>query len=151
MSSSGVASSRATPYIIKAVYFDFATVLVFLLVAAAFVGVTLVASRFVAPRLPDPVKASIYECGERPIGRGWFNFNPRFYLIALVFIVFDVEIALTFPVAVVVREWVLSGRAAIAIVEFGLFIGILVVALAYVWRRGHLDWEREVETGEESR
>lgn len=131
-------------------HFDFAVVSVLLLVTAAFVGIALVLSRLLAPRLPDPLKSSIYECGERPIGGGWFNFNPRFYLMALIFIIFDVEIALTFPVAVVVRQWVLSGRAAIALVEFGLFIGILVVALAYAWRRGHLDWERDVETPEDT-
>ena len=133
-----------------AVHFGFATVLVFLVVGFAFVGVSLLVSRLVAPSLPDPLKSTVYECGERPIGRGWFNFNPRFYLIALVFIVFDVEIALSFPVAVVVRDWVMSGRAAIALVEFALFIGILVVALAYVWMRGHLDWERGIEEPEES-
>jgi NADH-quinone oxidoreductase subunit A len=130
------------------VFFDFATVLVFLLLGAAFVGVSLVVSRLVAPHLPDALKSTVYECGERPIGGGWFNFNPRFYLIALVFIVFDVDVALTFPVAVVVRQWVDSGRGLIAVTEFGLFVVILVAALAYVWRRGHLDWEREIEAPE---
>ena len=129
-------------------YFDFATVLVVLLLGAAFVGVSLVLSRWVTPHLPDSLKLIAYECGERPIGGGWFNFNPRFYLIALVFIVFDVEIALTFPVAVVVRQWVSSGRGLVATVEIALFIAILVAALAWVWRSGHLDWEREVEEPE---
>lgn len=127
-------------------FFDFATVLVFLLLSIAFVGVSLTVNRFVAPRLPDPLKSEAYECGERPIGGGWFNFNPRFYLIALIFIVFDADVALTFPVAVVVRRWVDSGLGTVALVELGLFIAFLVVALAYVWRRGHLDWERDIET-----
>ncbi len=129
--------------------FDFAVVLVFLLLGAAFVGAALFVGRFVRPNLPDPLKSTVYECGERPIGRGWFNFNPRFYLFALVFIVFDVEIALTFPVAVVVRSFVQSGRATMAVLEFGLFAAILVAALAYVWGRGHLDWERDLEQLEE--
>ena len=133
------------------VHFDFAVILVFFLVGGAFVGISLLASRLVQPRLPNPLKSSVYECGERPIGRGWFNFNPRFYLIALVFIVFDVEIALSFPVAVVVRDWVTSGRAVTALLEFGLFIGVLAAALAYVWRRGDLEWERVIEQPEEAR
>lgn len=131
--------------------FDFATVLVFLFVAAAFVGGALVAGRFVRPRLPDPEKATVYECGERPIGSAWFNFNPRFYTMALVFIVFDVEIALTYPVAVVVRDWVRDGKALLAVVEIVLFLAVLIAALAYVWGKGHLDWARDVDGPEGDR
>lgn len=125
--------------------FDFATVLVFLALAAGFVFIALFAGRFLRPNLPDPQKAMVYECGERVIGSGWFNFNPRFYLIALVFIVFDVEVALTFPVAVVVRSWIESGRALVAVVEIALFLLVLAAALAYVWGKGHLEWVRDVE------
>ena len=130
-------------------YFDFLVVLVFLLVGAAFVGLSLVAGRFVRPKLPDPLKAMAYECGERPIGNAWFNFNPRFYLIALVFIVFDVEIALTYPVAVTVRRWIDEGRAWAAVVEIVLFLGVLVAALAYVWSKGDLDWVRDLSGPED--
>ena len=91
--------------------FQFVVVLLFLTVSAVIVGLALWLGRFLRPNLPDPQKAQIYECGERPIGSAWFNFNPRFYLIALVFIVFDAEIALTFPVATVARRWI-AGRAA---------------------------------------
>ncbi|MBI5490768.1 MAG: NADH-quinone oxidoreductase subunit A [Deltaproteobacteria bacterium] len=125
--------------------FDFATVLVFLLVGAGFVFIALFVGRFLRPDLPDPQKASVYECGERAIGSGWFNFNPRFYLMALVFIVFDVEVALTFPVAVVVRDWIESGRALVAVAEIALFLLVLAAALAYVWGKGHLDWIRDIE------
>ena len=124
--------------------FDFATILVFLLVGAGFVFAALLAGRFLRPNLPDAQKASPYECGERPIGSGWFNFNPRFYLMALVFIVFDVEIALTFPVATVVRSWVEAGKGLLAVGEIVLFIVILAAALAYVWGRGDLDWVRDI-------
>jgi NADH-quinone oxidoreductase subunit A len=127
------------------VQFDFATILVFLLVGAGFVFIALFVGRFLRPNLPDPQKASVYECGERPIGSGWFNFNPRFYLMALVFIVFDVEIALTFPVAVVVRDWIASGRGLTAVLEIVLFLVVLIAALAYVWGKGHLEWVREIE------
>lgn len=129
--------------------FDFATILVFLLAAVGFVFIALLAGRFVRPNLPDPQKSVVYECGEKPIGSGWFNFNPRFYIMALVFIVFDVEIALTFPVAAVARKWIASGRAAYAVIEIALFIGILAAALAFVWSKGQLDWVREVEKPED--
>ena len=131
--------------------FEFATVLVFLLVAGGFIFIALFLGRFIRPNLPDPQKASVYECGERPIGSGWFNFNPRFYLMALVFIVFDVEIALTFPVAVVVRDWIAHGRALVAILEVVLFLVVLLAALAYVWGKGHLDWVRDVEGPEDGK
>ena len=124
--------------------FEFSVVLIFLTVSAVVVGVALWLTRLVAPQVPDPVKATPYECGERPIGHGWYNFNPRFYLMALVFIVFDVEIALTYPVAVVVRQWVEDGRGLLAVSEIALFLGILAAGLAYVWGRGDLDWAREL-------
>jgi NADH-quinone oxidoreductase subunit A len=131
------------------VYFDFLVVLVFLVAGVAFVGLSLVAGRFVRPKLPDPLKAMAYECGERPIGNAWFNFNPRFYLIALIFIVFDVEIALTFPVAVTVRRSVEAGQAWVAVVEIVIFLGVLLAALAYVWSKGDLDWVRDVARPED--
>jgi NADH-quinone oxidoreductase subunit A len=124
--------------------FDFSVVLIYCVVSAAIVGLALYLSRLLAPRIPDPEKASTYECGERPIGSGWFSFNPRFYLMALVFIVFDVEIALTFPVATVVRGWVEQGKGLLAVVEIVLFLVILAVGLAYVWGRGDLDWVRDI-------
>jgi len=85
--------------------FDFGAVLVFAIVAVGFAlgGITL--SRVAGPRIPNADKATIYECGEKPIGSAWMNFNPRFYLIALVFVIFEVDIALTFPVVAVFKEW----------------------------------------------
>ncbi len=122
--------------------FDFGTVLVFAIVAVGFAlgGITL--SRLLGPRFPTPEKATIYECGERPIGVAWFNFNPRFYLVALVFVIFEVDIALTFPVVAVYREWA-QASATLAWVAFGelfLFTAILVVGLAWVWAHGDLEW-----------
>jgi NADH-quinone oxidoreductase subunit A len=126
------------------VRFDFSVVLIYIAFSAAIVGIALYLSRLLAPRIPDREKASPYECGERPIGSGWFSFNPRFYLMALVFIVFDVEIALTFPVATVVRSWVEAGKGLLAVGEIILFIVVLAAALAYVWGRGDLDWVRDI-------
>lgn len=86
--------------------FDFSVVLAFALVAVLFALGGITASRVIAPRVPSAEKSSIYECGERPVGVAWFNFNPRFYLVALVFVIFEVDIALTFPVVAVYRRWV---------------------------------------------
>jgi NADH-quinone oxidoreductase subunit A len=122
--------------------FDFAAVLVFAAVAAgfAFGGITL--SRLLGPRFPSADKASTYECGERPIGVAWFNYNPRFYLVALVFVIFEVDIALTFPVVAVYRRWVETSPllAWTALSELVVFTGILVVGLAWVWAHGDLEW-----------
>lgn len=123
---------------------DFALVAVFLIMAFAIVGGALFAGRFLRPSKPDAVKSQTYECGEVPIGSGWFNFNPRFYQLALLFLVFDVEIALTWPVAVVVRRWIGLGQGWLAVVEILLFLAILAVALAFLWGRGDLDWSRDV-------
>ncbi len=126
--------------------FEFGAVLVFAIVAVgfAFGGITL--SRAVGPRIPNAEKSTIYECGERPIGVAWFNFNPRFYLVALVFVIFEVDIALTFPVVAVFRKWAEAspGLAWVAFFELLLFVTILVVGLAWVWAHGDLEWVKNV-------
>ena len=126
--------------------FDFGAVLVFAIVAVGFAlgGVTL--SRLVGPKMPNPDKASIYECGERPVGVAWFNFNPRFYLVALVFVIFEVDIALTFPVVAVFRAWTMESPmfAWVAFFELFLFTAILAVGLAWVWAHGDLEWVKNL-------
>ena len=126
--------------------FDFGAVLVFAIVAVGFAlgGITI--SRLVGPRIPNAEKATTYECGERPIGVAWFNFNPRFYLVALVFVIFEVDIALTFPVVAVFRAWALESAefAWIAFGELFLFTAILVVGLVWVWAHGDLEWVKNL-------
>ena len=128
--------------------FEFGAVLVFAIVAIGFAlgGITL--SRLVGPSFPSADKASVYECGERPIGTAWFNFNPRFYLVALVFVVFEVEIALTFPVVVVYRAWVEAGAsfAWVALGEIAVFTAILLAGLAWAWAHGDLDWVKDLRS-----
>lgn len=123
--------------------FNYANVLVFSLIAIGFIVGGLTFGRLVRPNIPDPEKSTIYECGERPIGPAWFKFNPRFYLIALVFVIFDVEIAFMFPVVTVFRQWVEASFGWVAFFEITAFVGILSVALAYVWTQGDLEWVKK--------
>jgi NADH-quinone oxidoreductase subunit A len=117
---------------------------IFVAVGIGFVLVALAASALIQTRTPSAAKSMVYECGEVPLGKAWFNFNPRFYVVALIFLVFDVEIVFMFPVAAVFRDWVNQGAAGIAVAEIFVFVGILLVALAYVWRKGDLDWVKQV-------
>jgi NADH-quinone oxidoreductase subunit A len=126
--------------------FEFGAVLVFAIVAVGFAFGGITVSRLVGPRIPNAEKATIYECGERPVGVAWFNFNPRFYLVALVFVIFEVDIALTFPVVAVFRSWA-EQSPAFAWVAFGelfLFTAILVVGLVWVWAHGDLEWVKNL-------
>ena len=120
-------------------------VLVFVAVIVGFIFVALWLGRFVRPAVKHtPLKDASYECGEEPVRGAWFNFNPRFYMIALVFVVFDVEVALVFPVATVLKEWVGAGRGAVAFGEIATFVVVLLGALAYVWLRGDLRWIKDL-------
>ena len=128
--------------------FGFLSVVTFLLLAILFVYAALLFGRFVRPRRPSPDKRSVYECGERPIGQASFNFNPRFYIIALIFVVFDVEIALTYPVAVIFDMQVKAGRGMLAYLELTLFLLVLFLGLVYVWRKGDLAWLKQLDRTE---
>ncbi len=124
--------------------FDFANVLVFALVSVAFIYGTLLATRLIRPKKYLRDKAAIYECGEPTIGSSWIRFNIRFYTIALVFLVFDVEMVFLFPVVVVLRE-----QGILAFSEILVFVVVLAVGLIYAWRFGNLDWIRGGEAKEE--
>ena len=131
--------------------FHFANVLLFSATAVLFVFGSLLAGHFLRPNAPTREKSMIYECGEKPIGQAWFNFNPRFYLVALVFVIFEVDIALTFPVVVVYRDWVAQSPRLgwIAFVELFLFTAILVVGLVWVWAHGDLEWMKKLAVVDE--
>ena len=120
--------------------FHFANVLLFTATAILFVFGSLLGGKFLRPDAPTREKSMIYECGEKPIGQAWFNFNPRFYLIALVFVIFEVEIAFMFPVASVYRSFIERGQGLLAFAEIFVFVAILAVGLAYVWAMGDLEW-----------
>ncbi len=120
----------------------YATIIAFALVAVGFVLVSLVAGKLLRPRFTSAATAETYECGEAPVSQAWFNFNPRFYIVTLIFIVFDVEIAFIYPVTVVMKRWVEAGYGVFAALEIALFMAILLVGLAYVWKKGALEWIR---------
>jgi NADH-quinone oxidoreductase subunit A len=133
--------------------YQFAAVLAFAAVAVALPFGLLLAFKLIRPSFPTEDKSMIYECGEKPIGQAWFNFNPRFYLVALVFVIFEVDLALTFPVAVVYKDWVAAGTqfAWVAFVELLLFILILMVGLVWVWAHGDLEWVKKLAVIDEGR
>ena len=110
---------------------------VFLAVAVGFLVVNLLVWKVIRPSRYSEEKLTTYECGENPTGSAWIQFNIRFYVFALIFIVFDVEAVFLLPWAVVFRE-----LGPLAFIEGLVFIAILVVALAYVWSKGDLEWVR---------
>jgi NADH-quinone oxidoreductase subunit A len=121
--------------------FDYANVLVFVGLGLLLCALMLdVLGRMLRPSSPNPNKLTTYECGEPPSGNAWINFNIRFYLIALVFVIFDVELAFIYPVASVFRQWVADGRGPFALAEILVFVGVLALGLVYVWRKGDLEW-----------
>src|SRR5262249_25062369 len=125
-------------------YFDFANVLVFLLLGLFLSAMMLGLGRLLRPSNPLVPKLGTYECGEPPTGSAWINFNIRFYLVALIFVIFDVEIAFMYPVVAVFRDWLLSGRGATALAEMLLFIGVLALGLVYVWVKRDLEWVKQL-------
>jgi NADH-quinone oxidoreductase subunit A len=129
------------------VLFDFANILVFVGLAVGFVAVTLVVGRLIRPNIPEINKDIAYECGEKPVGNAWIQFNFRFYLVAIIFVIFDVEVAFMFPVAAVFRDWVAQGNGVLALVEVLVFVLILFVGLVYVWSKGDLKWFKAVTKG----
>ena len=120
-----------------------------------FVLFNLVLGAVARPNVPNPEKAAVYECGEPSIGSSWVQFDLRFYIVALVYLIFDVEVALFYPWAVAYGSaGVLAeslGMTAfavrqVAIVDMLFFFGVLLVGFAYLWRFGYLDWVRSAAT-----
>ena len=129
-------------------YFQFANVLVFFLLAFVLCGMMLGLGLLLRPSNPHLGKLATYECGEPPSGPAWINFNIRFYLIALVFVIFDVELAFVYPVVAVFRDWIARGQGVFALTEIAVFIGILAVGLVYVWVKGDLEWLKRIPVDE---
>lgn len=106
-----------------------------ILAAILFVLLQFAASRLIAPRNPGGAKIFPYECGEMPLGSAWTRFSVGYYVFALLFLIFEVEVVFLFPWAAVLREVGLP-----ALVEGGVFLVILVFGFAFAWRKGYLTW-----------
>ncbi len=104
--------------------------------AALLMGVTLIAASLLRPKKPSKAKLETYECGMETVGDTWVQFRVQYYVLALVFVVFDIEAVLLFPVAVA-----FNALSWLAVFNVIIFILVLLAALAYAWRKGALDWE----------
>ncbi|HUA32876.1 MAG TPA: NADH-quinone oxidoreductase subunit A [Candidatus Binataceae bacterium] len=111
-------------------------VIVTLAVAGLVVGVMCTLNMLVGPKRPSKIKGEAFECGNPPTGSAWGRFSVRFYLTAILFLVFDVEVIFLYPWAVEIRQLGMFG-----FVEALIFIAILAVGLIYAWQRGALDWD----------
>ncbi len=116
---------------------EFSKVLLFLFIGVIFVLAALIVNRLIRPHRPNPEKSTIYECGEEPIGNPWVRFNIRFYTVALIFLIFDVEVVFLFPWAVVYKE-----LGLFAFIEMVVFLLILILGYAYAWAKGDLEWDK---------
>ena len=116
---------------------EFGKIFVFILTAVLFVVVALFVARLLRPKRPTFEKLTTYECGENPEGSPWIKFNIRFYVVALIFLIFDVEVVLLIPWALVYKEFGFLGYM------FGaIFLILLGLGMAYEWKKGDLEWAR---------
>ncbi len=115
---------------------QYVTIGIFALVGVGLVGVTLQIARLLRPNVPHPEKLTTYESGIDPIGQGWSQSNVRYYIFALLFVIFDVEAVFLFPWAIVFER-----LGTQAFVEMVIFIGILALALVYAIKKKVLEWQ----------
>lgn len=113
----------------------------FFILAVLFAGIIVLLPQVltilgVIPKKPNPIKTSTYECGMEPVGQAWVQFNFRYYLFALLFVVFDIETVFLYPWAVAYGQLKLFG-----LVEMAIFIAILAIGLVYAWKKKALEWK----------
>ncbi|MBS7563411.1 NADH-quinone oxidoreductase subunit A [Mucilaginibacter sp. Bleaf8] len=123
---------------------EFGKIFIFLVAGFLLVGLTLFLNKILAPNKPNYEKLTSYECGEEPVGSAWMPFNTRFYIIALIFLLFDVEMVFIFPWATVYADSKLiatdSRWGVFTLIEMFVFAGILILGLVYVWCKGDLEY-----------
>tara|TARA_A100001011_G_C14190483_1_gene791102 strand:- start:142 stop:507 length:366 start_codon:yes stop_codon:yes gene_type:complete len=115
---------------------EYLPILIFIGIATIFSGIAVGASLFIAPQRPDVEKTSAYECGFEAFGDARHKFDVRFYLVAILFIIFDLEVAFLFPWAIS-----LGNIGAFGFWSMMIFLGILTIGFVYEWRKGALEWE----------
>jgi NADH-quinone oxidoreductase subunit A len=114
----------------------FFPILLFIFVGLAFGLITLVVSYFLQPRYPEPEKLSAYECGSEPFSDARMPFPVRYYIFAMLFVIFDIEVIFLYPWAVSFTK-----IGVIGLVEMLIFIALFLVAYIYAWRKGALEWD----------
>jgi NADH-quinone oxidoreductase subunit A len=116
---------------------EFGKIFVFILVAVIFVVIVYIFAKLIRPARPSHEKMLIYECGENPKGSPWIKFNIRFYVVALIFLIFDVEVVLLVPWVLVYKDYGIAGFTV-----GGIFLFLLALGMAYEWKKGDLEWAR---------
>lgn len=114
----------------------YAAVLLFIAAAGVFGVVTLVISYWVQPRFPEAEKLSPYECGSEPFSDARMPFPVRYYIFAMLFVIFDIEIIFLYPWAIAFKD-----LGMIGLIEMMIFIGLFVLAYVYAWKKGALEWD----------
>ncbi len=120
---------------------EYLPILIFLGIAGVMGGALIVVPLIVAPSKPDAEKLSAYECGFPAFGDARMKFDVRFYLVSLLFIIFDLEVAFLFPWAITLTDGKWDGMAVFAFWSMMAFLGVLTVGFIYEWRKGALEWE----------
>ncbi len=115
---------------------DYLTIIIFLVIALGLSSAFIVINLALSPKHPDPEKLSAYECGFEPFEDSRMEFDVRFYLVAILFIIFDLEIAFLFPWAIS-----LGNIGGLGFVSMMIFLFILTIGFIYEWKKGALDWE----------
>lgn len=111
------------------------TILTFFLLATALPVVMVAVAKLLGPRNPSVLKNAAYECGEVPVGRPWIRFRAGYYVLALIFVIFDIEAVFIYPWVVEFRSLGVAG-----LIEMAIFVAVLMLGWVYAWRKGLLEW-----------
>jgi NADH-quinone oxidoreductase subunit A len=122
------------------------SILIMVALGAGFALMSVALSSVLGPRKPTPEKSAPYECGMPPVGDARERQSVKFYLVAMIFLLFDIEVAFLYPWALALRDLGWGG-----FVQVVLFVGLLLFGYIYVWRKGALDWGKEATVAHETR
>lgn len=109
---------------------------VFLLIAIIFPLLPILLAKIVAPKKPNPIKTATYECGVETKGDSWVQFKVQYYVYALIFVIFDIEVIFIYPWAVAFKQ-----MGSFAFIEMAIFLAILAFGLVYAWKKNVLEWK----------
>lgn len=115
---------------------EYLAILIYILIAVAFAIFAIFASHLLGQRKPSPIKEEPYECGMTTVGSSFRRIPIKYYIIAMLFLLFDIEVVFLYPWAVVFKE-----LKVFAFISMAVFIGILLIAYLYIWKKGALEWE----------